>query len=73
MSKQLRTDEDVSAACENVRSSGSTVTVRNVYALVGGSWPRIARLVAAFNKAHDALALMTDAHDKAISSSPEVR
>lgn len=69
---RLVTDEDVIAACESLRSAGQAVTVRRVYPFVGGNWPRLSRLVAAFNRGHDALALMTAAYEEAILANQEL-
>ena len=72
MSKRRHTDEEIFAQCESMRKSGQSVTVRSVYAIVCGNWPRVARLVAAFNKDHDALAVITRAHDQAILENQEL-
>jgi len=66
MSKRRHTDEEIFVACESVRTPEQPASVRRVYALVGGSWPRIARLVAAFNRQHDPLAHMTGAYEDAV-------
>jgi hypothetical protein len=72
MSKRRHTDDQIFAQCESMRKSGQSVTIRNVYAILKGNWPRVARLVTAFNKEHDALAVITRAHDQAILENQEL-
>jgi len=55
-----------------MRKSGQSVTIRSVYAILKGNWPRVARLVTGFIKEHDALALMTRAHDQTILENQEL-
>jgi Plasmid replication region DNA-binding N-term len=59
-------DEEIFAVCASLRKDGQSVTVRVVYALVGGSWPRVARLVAAFNRQHDPLVEISAAYESAV-------
>jgi hypothetical protein len=66
VTKRKHSDEDILAVCASLRKDGQAATVRVVYAIVGGSWPRVARLVAAFNKQHDPLAEITAAYEMVV-------